>query len=83
MPFIAGLLPMCWGGNIGYSIRNKRYQNTEGDKMKSIRLVIATLLVSMLTYPLLAYSHGGGCRKDSPPGKCCHMDKKKGEVHCH
>ena len=27
--------------------------------------------------------HGGGCRKSSPPGKCCHMDRKKGVVHCH
>lgn len=27
--------------------------------------------------------HGGGCRKSSPPGQCCHMDKKAGAVHCH
>ena len=27
--------------------------------------------------------HGGGCRKDSPPGQCCHMDRKTGVVHCH
>ncbi|ARU88956.1 hypothetical protein B9K09_13700 [Pseudomonas sp. M30-35] len=27
--------------------------------------------------------HGGGCRKSSPPGKCCHMDNKAGSVHCH
>jgi len=27
--------------------------------------------------------HGGGCRKSSPPGKCCHLDKKAGVVHCH
>jgi len=27
--------------------------------------------------------HGGGCRKSSPPGQCCHMDRKKGTVHCH
>lgn len=27
--------------------------------------------------------HGGGCRKDSPPGKCCHKDSKTGQVHCH
>ncbi|MBB3063953.1 hypothetical protein FHR98_000218 [Limibacillus halophilus] len=27
--------------------------------------------------------HGGGCRKSSPPGKCCHMDRKVGIVHCH
>lgn len=27
--------------------------------------------------------HGGGCRKDSPPGLCCHKNHKTGEVHCH
>ena len=27
--------------------------------------------------------HGGGCRKSSPPGQCCHMDHKTGLVHCH
>jgi len=29
------------------------------------------------------YGHGGGCRKSSPPGQCCHMDRKTGVVHCH
>lgn len=28
-------------------------------------------------------SHGGGCRKSSLPGQCCHEKKKTGEVHCH
>ncbi len=27
--------------------------------------------------------HGGGCRKSSPPGQCCHMDNSTGTVHCH
>ncbi|OSQ35977.1 hypothetical protein TMES_19305 [Thalassospira mesophila] len=27
--------------------------------------------------------HGGGCRKSSPPGQCCHMDNSTGSVHCH
>lgn len=27
--------------------------------------------------------HGGGCRKSSPPGQCCHMDNSAGSVHCH
>lgn len=31
----------------------------------------------------MALAHGGGCRKDSPPGQCCHMDHKTGLVHCH
>ncbi|WP_417727924.1 hypothetical protein [Roseovarius sp.] len=29
------------------------------------------------------FEHGGGCRKSSPPGQCCHMEKKTGRVHCH
>lgn len=29
------------------------------------------------------YDHGGGCRKSSPVGQCCHMEKKTGRVHCH
>ena len=29
------------------------------------------------------FEHGGGCRKSSPAGQCCHMDRKKGTVHCH
>ena len=28
-------------------------------------------------------AHGGGCRKSSPAGQCCHMEKKVGKVHCH
>ncbi|TDT77046.1 hypothetical protein BDE40_0322 [Litoreibacter halocynthiae] len=26
-------------------------------------------------------SHGGGCRKDSPQGQCCHAGSKP--YHCH
>jgi hypothetical protein len=29
------------------------------------------------------FDHGGGCRKSSPPGQCCHMDNSVGMVHCH
>ena len=28
-------------------------------------------------------AHGGGCRKSSPPGQCCHMKRATGVVHCH
>ncbi|MCF6346061.1 MAG: hypothetical protein L3J00_06280 [Thiomicrorhabdus sp.] len=31
----------------------------------------------------IVVAHGGGCRKSSPPGKCCHMDNSTGIVHCH
>lgn len=31
-----------------------------------------------------ALGHGGGCRKSSPPGQCCHADNSNGgKVHCH
>ena len=26
-------------------------------------------------------AHGGGCRKDSPPGRCCHAGSEP--YHCH
>ena len=28
-------------------------------------------------------NHGGGCRRNSPPGQCCHMETRTGIVHCH
>ena len=30
-----------------------------------------------------APSHGGGCRKNSFPGQCCHLETATGIVHCH
>ncbi|MEJ1296741.1 MAG: hypothetical protein RPV21_01385 [Candidatus Sedimenticola sp. (ex Thyasira tokunagai)] len=29
------------------------------------------------------FEHGGGCRKNSPAGMCCHKNHKTGVVHCH
>lgn len=46
--------------------------------MRILVLLLATLLVSNSVL-----AHGGGCRKSSPPGQCCHMDNSKGSVHCH
>ncbi len=40
-------------------------------------------LLSFETHPIEIWEHGGGCRKSSPPGQCCHMDRKTGIVHCH
>lgn len=62
------------------------------------RLAIGFALLFAINFPSLAVSssshgmsrngteiveHGGGCRKSSPPGQCCHMDNKAGSVHCH
>jgi hypothetical protein len=49
--------------------------------MKHVSII--TLLLIALSLPSLAMAHGGGCRKNSPAGKCCHMDRKVGKVHCH
>lgn len=51
------------------------------DRMRStIVLAVAALMASTS----LANSHGGGCRKSSPPGQCCHADNSQGgRVHCH
>lgn len=51
-----------------------------GNQMRLKATVLAMLLAFATTF---AHAHGGGCRKDSPPGLCCHMDKKTGVVHCH
>lgn len=42
---------------------------------------LATALALATAAP--ASAHGGGCRKSSPRGQCCHMDNKVGKVHCH
>jgi hypothetical protein len=38
------------------------------------------LLTDLTVQPI---AHGGGCRKSSAPGQCCHMQKSTGQVHCH
>ncbi|MBA97047.1 MAG: hypothetical protein E8G75_02475 [Sulfitobacter sp. SK025] len=35
----------------------------------------------MISNPATNIEHGGGCRKSSPPGKCCHGGSQP--VHCH
>jgi len=44
------------------------------------KIIVAVLLLCVGN---LAFAHGGGCRKNSPPGMCCHMDHRTGVVHCH
>ncbi len=45
-------------------------------------VIIATASISFSVTD--AFAHGGGCRKSSPPGQCCHADNSNGgRVHCH
>lgn len=47
-----------------------------------MRLIISICVV-LAFQASVAQAHGGGCRKSSPPGQCCHMDNTTGSVHCH
>lgn len=51
--------------------------------MRHFILALLAIAVAWSLSMTVANAHGGGCRKNSPPGKCCHMDKKAGVVHCH
>jgi hypothetical protein len=46
--------------------------------MKTLIVLLATLF-----FANAVMAHGGGCRKDSSPGQCCHMNNSTGTVHCH
>jgi hypothetical protein len=50
-------------------------------KGKTMKILIVTL--TLLFTSSIAMAHGGGCRKSSPPGQCCHMQTSTGTVHCH
>lgn len=65
--------------------------------MKKVTAILAALSVGLIAQVSVAaiqsnsptliqnevIEHGGGCRKSSPPGMCCHMDNRTGLVHCH
>ncbi|RCW27546.1 hypothetical protein DFR48_10229 [Ciceribacter lividus] len=48
-----------------------------------MKVLVATISMLVMGMTSVAWAHGGGCRKSSPPGQCCHMDNKAGRVHCH
>ena len=48
-----------------------------------MKVRIVLIAVAMLAITSIAEAHGGGCRKSSPPGQCCHMDNRAGVPHCH
>ena len=45
-----------------------------------MKLIVTLTLVFISS---VALAHGGGCRKSSPAGQCCHMQTSTGIVHCH
>jgi hypothetical protein len=56
--------------------------------------VAAALLIASFAMPAYAgleflptlqteFEHGGGCRKSSPAGQCCHKQTSTNTVHCH
>lgn len=47
-------------------------------------LIVAAMAATFtLTATASASAHGGGCRKSSPAGQCCHLETRTGTVHCH
>ena len=56
------------------------FEQVRSFDMKNCAALFAVL---SLVFTGAATAHGGGCRKSSPPGQCCHMDRKAGTVHCH
>ena len=51
-----------------------------------IALGVPNAVATVQTTPIIGQEeaeHGGGCRKSSPPGMCCHMETRTGTVHCH
>lgn len=44
------------------------------------KLIVVLMMMFTTTF---AFAHGGGCRKDSLPGQCCHVDSRTGFIHCH
>ena len=44
-------------------------------------VVVASGMAGSTTGAAGESAHGGGCRKSSPPGQCCHAGSKP--YHCH
>ena len=49
---------------------------------RASQIALIGLLAIVFTNSV-AFAHGGGCRKNSPPCQCRHMDNRVGSVHCH
>jgi hypothetical protein len=65
------------------------------EKMQMIKKIISSAVLVFMSFSSFAFGassgspldtsweHGGGCRKSSLPGMCCHMETRTGFVHCH
>ncbi|WP_394155733.1 hypothetical protein [Loktanella salsilacus] len=51
--------------------------------MKNKMITASLTAIFAIAIALPASAHGGGCRKSSPQGQCCHMETAVGVVHCH
>lgn len=61
------------------------YQNVGLEPQPTRESVMRALIIAVVLtfFCSMALAHGGGCRKDSPPGQCCHLETSTGIVHCH
>jgi len=41
-------------------------------------MTVLVAIFALIITASAATAHGGGCRKSSPPGQCCHMDNSVG-----
>lgn len=49
-----------------------------------MKVALSAAIAVLLALTCTAAAHGGGCRKSSPAGQCCHADNSNGgRVHCH
>ncbi len=48
-----------------------------------MKRIIFLLMAALIILPAISYAHGGGCRKSSAAGECCHEEHSTGIVHCH
>lgn len=49
--------------------------------MRRIEMRKSIIIALLALVPTMALAHGGGCRKSSPPGQCCHAGSQP--YHCH
>jgi hypothetical protein len=77
-------------GNLNKAIEGRQRAIAAGNQLKQDwldaehwrALANAHETVTVIKESRVMY-HGGGCRKSSPAGQCCHKNHRTGYVHCH